>query len=311
MLKTLAIVYAVLVIGVLVCLLTLRGARAGYLLLAAVLSSAAITLLPGYPDVAPIAAAIVSIIALYRLRQVLAGKTISASLKLAAREFFRKRAPGRHEADDEAVPASHNKVSGSGYYQITLFNRIISAPKSVLILVILSFITLFIANSGSFFVESAALNISDPSTCRYCHTVEPYELENSKLHSWFKCTTCHTISEINITSETDMHATVTQECISCHAINITATKVITIEYINASHGRLMEWGSTDKNSTIGWEGYNEACVACHTQVNVNATIEFYLYGNLEIHAVQLSDMTWNITMEPRNASIFSMSNKTF
>lgn len=156
--------------------------------------------------------------------------------------------------------------------------------------------------------------------CAKCHGDVYSELSGSQVHSSVRCEDCHILAEINkgakVGGNQDIHAAASPACLDCHDGSLKAAQwhnftdddplvcanchvdgalptfgnATSILYgANESH---IEFASNASSATL-LKGANEACVGCHTHVNVE--IVWQKPTNLSFKASVSSMGVWNVS----------------
>jgi hypothetical protein len=188
-------------------------------------------------------------------------------------------------------------------FHIAIFIAIILA--STLMLLNIDVVTLFKGSHATTSISSSQVDIS----CTSCHSKIALELQNSTIHSNFKCEECHrlqqtaegktivlaTHNETGVYVGEEAHAAYTPRCLDCHGSNgiyINDTG-ITKQAPPANPFNETDYGSDysahkpfvkqalDYDLSIG---ENEACLACHTGYNITLTFKYPEYINWTLKA---------------------------
>jgi len=116
--------------------------------------------------------------------------------------------------------------------------------------------------------------------CSKCHTLEADEIIGGTAHrsTFFgttpdeACLECHQYGHPT-GQGTDYHAAISVECQVCHPITISGDGRGTMGLDSPIEAhRDFYYAALGENSTLQ-QGANEACIGCHTHVNVNITWE--------------------------------------
>ena len=160
--------------------------------------------------------------------------------------------------------------------------------------------------------------------CAKCHADVYSELSGSQVHSSVECEACHILAETNkgakVGGNEDIHAAASPACLDCHDGSLKGGNAvwhkfykqpITTEQCGDCHDANMqtnftnatsilyganeshtEFASNAGNATL-LKGANEACVGCHTHVNVDSV--WQKPTNLSFNASVSSEGVWNVT----------------
>lgn len=116
---------------------------------------------------------------------------------------------------------------------------------------------------------TASVGAQGEVRCGACHVVEQEEFSKSAVHKTLECTGCHAISDFG--ADRYSHNATTFECIWCHMEAASGMK-------NDAHGRLYLAG----NESDIFTGSNEACIACHTSIELEIEEHKRTGINLEV-----------------------------
>ena len=96
--------------------------------------------------------------------------------------------------------------------------------------------------------------------CEYCH-----KTNTTALAVPINGTNTSNYAGTNVTNNTQAHAAITLECITCHT-GVEAE----IQGTDAAHGAYYN-ASNASDATVKMKGANVACVGCHTHAYINVT----------------------------------------
>ena len=132
--------------------------------------------------------------------------------------------------------------------------------------------------------------------CAKCHADVYSELSGSsnKVHETVSCEDCHVIALMNkgakVGGNESIHAAAAPACMDCHDGNVSYPNATSILYgANESHKKF----AFDAANASLLKGANEACVGCHTHVNVDSV--WQKPTNLSFKASVSSEGVWNVT----------------
>jgi hypothetical protein len=156
--------------------------------------------------------------------------------------------------------------------------------------------------------------------CAKCHADVYSELSGSDVHSSVRCDDCHILALTNkgakVGGNENIHAAAAPACLDCHDGKLTSTQwhsftgkdplicadchvggalptfanATSILYgANESHTEF----ASNASSAMLLKGANEACVGCHTHVNVDIT--WQKPTNLSFNASVSPQGVWNVT----------------
>jgi len=179
-------------------------------------------------------------------------------------------------------------------------------------------LALFAGQHDFYEVSRDPQNLGVP--CAKCHGDVKSELSSSQVHSKVECEGCHVLALMNkgakVGGNEDIHAAAAPACLDCHdgKLNSEQWHNETLGYkagecanchgtttptfgnatsilygANESH---TEFAFDASNATL-LKGANEACVGCHTHVNVNSV--WQKPTNLSFKASVSSEGVWNVT----------------
>ncbi|MFO7967106.1 MAG: hypothetical protein R6U44_05870 [Archaeoglobaceae archaeon] len=181
-------------------------------------------------------------------------------------------------------------------------------------------ITMF---NGSHTINSLESDVNDVE-CAGCHQRMQDQLENSSVHSDFKCEECHRVARIadgkmikyaahnqsGITVGNESHAAYTPRCLDCHEENglyyndtwIQKKAPTAIAFNETGYGSDYSAHKPFVEQALEWrlsKGENEACIACHT--NYSMEIEFkrpewlQFYVNKKSGGIEISNINYGST----------------
>ena len=177
-------------------------------------------------------------------------------------------------------------------------------------------LALFAGQHDFYEVSRDPQNLGVP--CAKCHGDVNSELLGSEVHSSVRCVDCHVIAltykGAKVGGNEDIHAAATPACLDCHDGKLTHLQwenftedstvcanchgtpkptfgnATSILYgANESH---TEFAFNASSATL-LKGANEACVGCHTHVNVDSV--WQKPTNLSFKASVSSEGVWNVT----------------
>ena len=159
------------------------------------------------------------------------------------------------------------------------------------------------ANTGAHSAYSAVMSVDGRDPGCFCHQINATALEDFGINRTaidnFGYEIFNETGDLNTSSKESWntswrskdtpHAAITIECISCHT-NATSQ----LDNDNEAHKPFFEQSRT---SSVG--SNNTACMACHTMIGLNITME-RIKGGLFINANHTEDYTWEINVTLNN-----------
>ena len=156
--------------------------------------------------------------------------------------------------------------------------------------------------------------------CAKCHGDVYSELSGSDVHSSVRCEDCHVIALMykgaKVGGNEDIHAAATPACLDCHDGKLgkdqwhSFTENFTSHCVdchgspvtyNIDNATSILYGANESHKKFAFDasnatllkGANEACVGCHTHVNVDSV--WQKPTNLSFKASVSSEGVWNVT----------------
>ncbi len=159
------------------------------------------------------------------------------------------------------------------------------------------------ANTGAHSAYSAVMSVDGRDPGCFCHQINATALEEFGINRTaidnFGYEIFNESGDLNRSSKekwneswrtkSTPHAAITIECISCHT-NASAQ----LNNENEAHKPFFD---QSRNSSVG--SNNTACMACHTMIGLNITMN-RVEGGLFINATHLENYTWTINVTTNN-----------
>lgn len=159
------------------------------------------------------------------------------------------------------------------------------------------------ANTGAHSAYSAVMSVDGRDPGCFCHQINATALEEFGINRTaidnFGYEIFNESGDLNTSIQDDWneswrtkstpHAAITIECISCHT-NASAQ----LNNENEAHKPFFD---QSRNSSVG--SNNTACMACHTMIGLNITMN-RVEGGLFINATHLENYTWTINVTTNN-----------
>ena len=159
------------------------------------------------------------------------------------------------------------------------------------------------ANTGAHSAYSAVMSVDGRDPGCFCHQINATALEEFGINRTaidnFGYEIFNESGDLNTSIQDDWneswrtkstpHAAITIECISCHT-NASAQ----LNNENEAHKPFFD---QSRNSSVG--SNNTACMACHTMIGLNITMD-RVEGGLFINANHTDDYNWTINVTTNN-----------
>jgi len=130
-----------------------------------------------------------------------------------------------------------------------------------------------IEGSSNYHHDASALGVANTeAACKYCHQTQ-FGDDYGAHGNW-----------TNETGKDKVHAAFSVECLDCHGGSATSDDPnaldVAIDFMNSTSVEAHKPLYTEAISSTLMEGANEACIACHTGIQLNATFVYNYQMNI-------------------------------